>query len=90
MMRAAGLEWYEQGDVWHHVITEEHRSTDSDVPADRLDARAQEIRPLHFADSDVLLRPGGLLEPSPSGPPPSAPRGRNSAVPFRPGRWTAG
>ncbi|MFF3257795.1 thiopeptide-type bacteriocin biosynthesis protein [Streptomyces sp. NPDC002932] len=63
MMRAAGLEWYEQGDVWHRVITEEHRSAVSDVPADRLDARAQEIRPLLFADSDVLLRPGGLLEP---------------------------
>ncbi|MFB6505638.1 thiopeptide-type bacteriocin biosynthesis protein [Streptomyces sp. NPDC056099] len=63
MMRAAGLEWYEQGDVWHRVITEEHRSAVSDVPQDRLDARAQEIRPLLFADSDVLLRPGGLLEP---------------------------
>ncbi|MFB7651509.1 MULTISPECIES: thiopeptide-type bacteriocin biosynthesis protein [unclassified Streptomyces] len=63
MMRAAGLEWYEQGDVWHHVITKEHRSAVSDVPQDRLDARAQEIRPLLFADSDVLLRPGGLLEP---------------------------
>ncbi|MFD7972377.1 thiopeptide-type bacteriocin biosynthesis protein [Streptomyces clavifer] len=63
MMRAAGLEWYEQGDVWHRVITEEHRSAVSGVPADRLDARAQEIRPLLFADSDALLRPGGLLEP---------------------------
>ncbi|GHG11787.1 hypothetical protein GCM10018791_26500 [Streptomyces zaomyceticus] len=63
MMRAAGLEWYEQGDVWHRVITEEHRSAVSDVPRDRLDARAQEIRPLLFADSDVLLRPGGLLGP---------------------------
>ena len=63
MMRAAGLEWYEQGDVWHRVITEEHRSAVGDVPGDRLDARAQEVRPLLFADSDVLLRPGGLLEP---------------------------
>ncbi|MFD7718575.1 thiopeptide-type bacteriocin biosynthesis protein [Streptomyces sp. NPDC059814] len=63
MMRAAGLEWCEQGDVWHRVITEEHRSAVSGVPADRLDARAQEIRPLLFADSDALLRPGGLLEP---------------------------
>ncbi|MFE1906127.1 thiopeptide-type bacteriocin biosynthesis protein [Streptomyces gardneri] len=62
MMRAAGLEWYEQADVWHRVITEEHRSAVSDVPRDRLDARAQEIRPLLFADCDVLLRPGGLLE----------------------------
>ncbi|MFJ6466795.1 thiopeptide-type bacteriocin biosynthesis protein [Streptomyces sp. NPDC091387] len=62
-MRAAGLEWYEQGDVWHRVITEEHRSAVSDVPAGHLDARAQQIRPLLFADSDVMLRPGGLLEP---------------------------
>ncbi|MEU5312223.1 thiopeptide-type bacteriocin biosynthesis protein [Streptomyces sp. NPDC021562] len=62
-MRAAGLEWYEQGDVWHRVITDEHRSAVDDVPADHLDARAQEIRPLLFADSDALLRPGGPLEP---------------------------
>lgn len=63
MMRAARLEWYEQGDVWHRVITTEHRSTLSDIPADRLNARAQEVRPLLFADSDVLLRSGGPLEP---------------------------
>ncbi|MFE9952949.1 thiopeptide-type bacteriocin biosynthesis protein [Streptomyces sp. NPDC005531] len=63
MMRAAGLEWYEQGDVWHRVITSEHRSAVNDVPADRLNARAQEIRPLLFADSDALLRSGGPLAP---------------------------
>ncbi|WP_416975221.1 thiopeptide-type bacteriocin biosynthesis protein [Streptomyces sp. 4F14] len=63
MMRAAGLEWYEQGDVWHRVITDEHRSAVSGVPTEQLDARAQEIRPLLLADSDVLLRPGGPLEP---------------------------
>ncbi|MET8327082.1 thiopeptide-type bacteriocin biosynthesis protein [Streptomyces sp. NPDC005181] len=63
MMRAAGLEWYEQGDVWHRVITEEHRSAITDVAADSLDARAQEIRPLLIADSNALLRPGGPLEP---------------------------
>ncbi|XKK58319.1 thiopeptide-type bacteriocin biosynthesis protein [Streptomyces sp. ARC12] len=62
-MRAAGLEWYEQGDVWHRVITEEHRSAITDVAADSLDARAREIRPLLFADSNALLRPGGPLEP---------------------------
>ncbi|GHJ36979.1 thiopeptide-type bacteriocin biosynthesis protein [Streptomyces sp. TS71-3] len=62
MMRAAGLEWYEQGDVWHRVITSEHRSALGNVPADRLSSRAQEIRPLLFADSDDLLRPGGPLE----------------------------
>ncbi|WP_329614150.1 thiopeptide-type bacteriocin biosynthesis protein [Streptomyces brevispora] len=64
MMRAAGLEWYEQGDVWHRVITEEHRSAITDVPADSLDARAQEIRLLLIADSNALLRPGGPLEPA--------------------------
>ncbi|MFF2537690.1 thiopeptide-type bacteriocin biosynthesis protein [Streptomyces cyaneofuscatus] len=63
MMRAARLEWYEQGDVWDRVITTEQRSAVSDVPQKRLDARAQEIRTLLLADSDVLLRPGGPLEP---------------------------
>lgn len=62
LMRAAGLEWYEQGDVWDRVITDEHRSAVSDVPADRLNARAQEIRPLLFADTDALLSPGRPLE----------------------------
>ncbi|MDF6020910.1 thiopeptide-type bacteriocin biosynthesis protein [Streptomyces sp. JH34] len=63
MMREAKLEWYEQGDVWHRVITEEHRSAINDVSTDSLDARAREIRPLLFADSKALLRPGGPLEP---------------------------
>ncbi|MEU6404047.1 thiopeptide-type bacteriocin biosynthesis protein [Streptomyces sp. NPDC046985] len=63
MMRAARLEWYEQGDVWDRVITTEHRSAISDVPPDRLNARAREIHPLLLADCDALLRPGGPLEP---------------------------
>lgn len=63
MMRAAGLEWYEQGDVWHHVITNEHRSAVSDVPPDHLNARAEEIRPLLLSDSDAMLRRGGPLNP---------------------------
>ncbi|WP_326662800.1 thiopeptide-type bacteriocin biosynthesis protein [Streptomyces sp. NBC_00385] len=63
MMRTAGLEWYEQGDVWHRVITEEHRSAINDVAADGLDARAREIRPLLFADTNAMLRPGGPLKP---------------------------
>ncbi|GAA2476960.1 hypothetical protein GCM10010406_11470 [Streptomyces thermolineatus] len=63
MMRAARLEWYEQGDVWDRVITTEHRSAISDVPAERLNARAREIRLLLLADSDTLLRSGGPLEP---------------------------
>lgn len=64
MMRAARLEWYEQGDVWDRVITTEHRSAISDVPAEQLNARAQQIRPLLLADSDALLRPGGALAPA--------------------------
>jgi thiopeptide-type bacteriocin biosynthesis protein len=63
MMRAARLEWYEQGDVWNRVITAEHRSAVSDVPAQQLNARTHEIRPLLLADSEALLRPGGPLEP---------------------------
>jgi thiopeptide-type bacteriocin biosynthesis protein len=63
MMRAAGLEWYEQGDVWHRVITREHRSAISDVPREHLDARAGEMRRLLLADEDVLLRPDGPLHP---------------------------
>ncbi|MFH9268964.1 thiopeptide-type bacteriocin biosynthesis protein [Streptomyces sp. NPDC017546] len=63
MMRAARLEWYEQGDVWDRVITAEHRSAVSDVPPERLNARAHEIRPLLLTDSNTLLRSGGPLEP---------------------------
>lgn len=64
MMRAAKLEWYEQGDVWHRIITAEHRSAVGDVPADQLNARAQEIRSLLLADSDALMRSGGPLAPA--------------------------
>ncbi|WP_338015592.1 thiopeptide-type bacteriocin biosynthesis protein [Streptomyces sp. CB03234] len=63
MMRAAKLEWYEQGDVWDRVITIEHRSALGDVPAARLNALAQGIRPLLLANSDTMVRPGGPLEP---------------------------
>ncbi|MFE2046717.1 thiopeptide-type bacteriocin biosynthesis protein [Streptomyces sp. NPDC059477] len=63
MMRAARLEWYEQGDVWDRVITTEHRSAVRDVPPERLNARAQEIRPLLLADSNALLDTGGPLAP---------------------------
>ncbi|MFJ4897332.1 thiopeptide-type bacteriocin biosynthesis protein [Streptomyces sp. NPDC088727] len=36
---------------------------DGGQPRASLDARAREIRPLLFADTNALLRPGGLLEP---------------------------
>ncbi|MFJ6214512.1 thiopeptide-type bacteriocin biosynthesis protein [Streptomyces sp. NPDC092296] len=63
LMRAAGLEWYEQGDVWHRVITAEHRSSIADVPRKSLDARGAEIRALLLADIDSLLDADGPLEP---------------------------
>ncbi|MFF8958694.1 thiopeptide-type bacteriocin biosynthesis protein [Streptomyces sp. NPDC014894] len=63
MMRATGLEWYEQGDVWHRVFTDEHRSAISGVPQNHLAARAAEIRTLLTADGAALLRSGGPLEP---------------------------
>ncbi|MFP8942497.1 thiopeptide-type bacteriocin biosynthesis protein [Streptomyces fenghuangensis] len=62
MMRAAGLEWYEQGDVWHRVITDEHRSSIGEIPQEQLGARTREIRALLLADCDTLQLPGGPLE----------------------------
>jgi thiopeptide-type bacteriocin biosynthesis protein len=63
LMRAAGLEWYEQGDVWHRIITADHRCTPANVPRETLDARAAEIHTLLLADTDSLLTPGAPLEP---------------------------
>lgn len=61
MLRAAGLEWYEQGDVWHRVITDEHRSAIADVPTDQINALTQQIRHLLLADSSALFQPDGPL-----------------------------
>lgn len=63
MLCAAGLEWYEQGDVWHRVITHEHRNATADIPTEHLTARANEIRPLLLADSAGLQHSGGPLAP---------------------------
>lgn len=63
LMRAAGLEWYEQGDVWHHIITADHRSSIDGIPRETLDARAAEIRSLLLADTNSLLNPGAPLTP---------------------------
>ena len=63
LMRGAGLEWHEQGDVWHHVITAEHRSSLADLPRERLEATAAEIRALLVADLDSLTSSGGPLAP---------------------------
>ncbi|MGA5134419.1 thiopeptide-type bacteriocin biosynthesis protein [Streptomyces olivoreticuli] len=55
LMRAAALEWYEQGDVWHHVAR--MRPLPGDVPVDRLEELAEGLRHLMLADT------------SPDGPP---------------------
>ena len=55
MMRAAGLEWYEKGDVWHQVARE--RPLPADAPADRLTSMADNLKTLMLADTG----PGGAL-----------------------------
>jgi thiopeptide-type bacteriocin biosynthesis protein len=49
LMRAANLEWYEQGDVWHRVSRE--RPLPSDVQAGQIAAMANEVRNLLLADT---------------------------------------
>ncbi|WP_328665348.1 thiopeptide-type bacteriocin biosynthesis protein [Streptomyces sp. NBC_00322] len=66
MMRAAGLEWYEQGDVWQRVIAEEQRSKLGDIPEERLHTMATQLRALLVANTDPdgpVLSSGGPLEP---------------------------
>ncbi|MET7717814.1 thiopeptide-type bacteriocin biosynthesis protein [Streptomyces sp. NPDC005407] len=66
MMRAAGLEWYEQGDVWGRVINEEHRSDTSKVLAGRLEGLTRQIRQLLVSDTapqGQLLCIGAPLQP---------------------------
>ncbi|MBT2412076.1 thiopeptide-type bacteriocin biosynthesis protein [Streptomyces sp. ISL-12] len=64
LMRAAGLEWYEQGDVWHRVTRDRPLPADTD-PA-KVQAMARQLTPLLHADtgpaapllqSDQTLRP---------------------------------
>ncbi|MGG8408262.1 thiopeptide-type bacteriocin biosynthesis protein [Streptomyces sp. 12297] len=67
LMRAAGLEWYEQGDVWNGVITEEHRTAISGMPENQLNAHAEDIRQLLLADCEpdgVLFQTDGPLAAS--------------------------
>ncbi|WP_323371473.1 thiopeptide-type bacteriocin biosynthesis protein [Streptomyces katsurahamanus] len=60
LMRGAGLEWYEQGDVWHRVAAE--RPLPTDATSDRLPSMAAELKTLLLADlhpQGPLLGPGG-------------------------------
>ncbi|OLZ45611.1 hypothetical protein BAY60_34265 [Prauserella muralis] len=55
LMRAAGLEWYEQGDVWHRIAQE--RPLPEDVSAANLTAMASDLKQLLLANT----APGGPL-----------------------------
>lgn len=55
LMRAAGVEWYEQGDAWHRVAQE--RPLPADVPPAKLTTMAGDLTQLMVADTT----PGGPL-----------------------------
>lgn len=60
LLRAARLEWYEQGDVWHLVA--EERPLPADAPPDRVRGMAEDLRQLLLADTapdGPLLGRGG-------------------------------
>ncbi|EYT91488.1 hypothetical protein ThrDRAFT_02823 [Frankia casuarinae] len=49
LLRAAGLEWYEQGDVWHRVTLE--RPLPADVPTSKLTAMISDLKRLMLVDT---------------------------------------
>ncbi|WP_445517293.1 thiopeptide-type bacteriocin biosynthesis protein [Streptomyces sp. NEAU-174] len=65
LMRAAGLEWYEQGDVWHRVTQE--RPLPPDVPEAKAHAMAGSLRKLLLADTSPtgpMLQSDRTLKPA--------------------------
>ncbi|WP_043615224.1 thiopeptide-type bacteriocin biosynthesis protein [Nonomuraea candida] len=59
LLRSAGLDWYEQGDVWARVA--DHRDLPGPIPPDRLRTLEAGLRRLMSVDADPLTRAGGLL-----------------------------
>lgn len=57
LMRAAGLEWYEQGDVWHRVAQE--RPLSPDIPPSKIRTMTADLRHLLLADTSPT---GPLLQ----------------------------
>lgn len=53
LLRAAGLDWYEQGDVWARVA--EHREPPGDAPVGKLRAFEADLRRLMSVDTDQLV-----------------------------------
>lgn len=65
MARAAGLEWYEQGDLWDRVATE--RPLPDGGPRAQLPQMSESLLPLVRADTSpgsALLTPGSPLHPA--------------------------
>lgn len=61
LMRGAGQEWYEQGDVWGRVA--QNRSTDHDIPPEQLHALEPALRRLMTIDTgpaSTLVQSGPL------------------------------
>nr|BEK67460.1 methyltransferase, FxLD system [Kitasatospora purpeofusca] len=59
MMRSAGLDWYEQGDVWDKVT--ELRPDPVPLPPGRAAPMTEAMRHLMSADTRILCDPGGPL-----------------------------
>ncbi|QFY11515.1 methyltransferase [Nonomuraea phyllanthi] len=59
LMRSAGLEWYEQGDVWARVA--EHRDLPEPIPRERRPQLEAGLRRLMSVDAGPLMRDGALL-----------------------------
>jgi thiopeptide-type bacteriocin biosynthesis protein len=59
MLRAAGLDWYEQGDVWARVAA--HRDPPASATAAHADGLREAARRLIGADIEGQLRPGTSL-----------------------------
>lgn len=60
-LRAAGLEWSEQGDVWARV--EANRPLPEDIPVERVTAMTATLRKLLLIDARPVLVPGGPFAP---------------------------
>jgi len=59
LFRAAGQDWYEQGDIWHRVA--QTRPVPAGIPTARLPDIAEDLRRLLTVDTGQLLAPDGPL-----------------------------
>jgi hypothetical protein len=68
-MRAANLEWYEQGDVWHRIA--QNRPLPTSIPTAKVTAMVNEVKHVMLADTTPngpLLRVSGHSPLPPVGP----------------------